>query len=443
MSRDQSALTVLKARNFRRYFIGSTASGFGDSLTPFALAFAVLHLTGSPSALGLVVLSTRLPIILFALIGGAVGDRFSRRTIMLVTDAARFLVQAATATILLTGVAQVWMIIVLQLIASAGAAFFNPAAQGLVPSVVDRSQLQQANSLLATSRSAASIFAVGTAGALVALADPGWAIAFDSLTFLISALYLARLPRNLTAEHLGRKTGLIAGIRTGLGEVRNRTWLWVWVAHAALINLLVVSPIFVLGPFVAQRYLGGAPAWAAVGISYTIGAFLGGLISTRWKSSRPMAAALFCFLLMVPMAVALAVPAPVWLIVAASLLGGLQVSIYNVFQSTAVQSEMPNDLIARATSVLMVGSLIAVPVGTALAGPIASALGTRAVLGGVAVITLLLTAASLAVPAVWRIRSVASEQVEPAPTAAPDLADPIEGVPDVDRDPDPRASPVK
>jgi MFS family permease len=423
-------LSVLKIPDFRRYFIGSTASAFGDTLTPFALAFAVLHLTGSPSALGLVVISTRLPIILFALVGGAVGDRFSRRTVMLTTDAVRFVVQAATATILLTGVAQVWMLIVLQLIASAGAAFFNPAAQGLIPSLIDKPRLQQANSLLTMSRASTSIVAVGSAGALVALADPGWAIGADSLTFLVSALVLSRLPRTLTAEHLTHKAGLIASIRTGLGEVRNRTWLWVWVAHAGLINLLVVSPVIVLGPFVANEYLGGAPAWAAVGIGYTAGGLFGALVSSRWKTSRPMVAAIGCFLLMVPMAVTLAVPAPVWLIIPASFLGAVQVSIYNVFQTTAVQNELPSDLIARATSVLMLGGLIAAPVGAGLAGPVAAALGTRAVLGGIALIAVLITVATLAIPAVWGIRSTPAEPSEPTPATVPVLAEPAEGVAD-------------
>ncbi|MFB9234091.1 MFS transporter [Plantactinospora siamensis] len=410
---------VLRIRDFRRYLIGFTASGFGDSLTPFALAFAVLGLTGSPTALGLVVLSGRLPVILFALVGGAVGDRYPRRTVMLVTDAVRCAVQAATAVILLTGVVRLWLLVALQLIAGAGAAFFNPAAQGLLPSLVDRPRLRQANSVLTMSRGAASIVAVGAAGALVALAGPGWAVGVDAVTFLVSAAVLARLPRTLTAGRTGRKAGLIAGVRTGLGEVRDRTWLWVWAAHAGLINLLVVAPILVLGPFVANEHLGGAPAWAAVAIGYTVGALLGGLVSSRWRSRRPMAAAVGCFLLIVPLAVTLAVPAPVWLIVPAAVLGGLQVSIYNVFQSTAVQDELPDGLIARATSVLMLGAVIAVPIGTGLAGPVATALGTGPLLGGIALVAVLVTVATLAVPATWRVRPAPPAPAEPTPTAVP------------------------
>ncbi|MFC7101412.1 MFS transporter [Nonomuraea rubra] len=129
----------LAIRDFRRYYLGQTASAFGDSLTPLALAFAVLHLTGSPADLGIVVLSTRLPVIVLTLVGGAAGDRFSRRTIMLVADLLRFAAHGATAVLLITGTAQIWMLVVLQLVAGAGSAFFNPAAVGLIGSLAGRS----------------------------------------------------------------------------------------------------------------------------------------------------------------------------------------------------------------------------------------------------------------------------------------------------------------
>ncbi len=424
MTSRTSMIAVLRIQDFRRYYLGYTASAFGDSLTPFALAFAVLQITGSPSALGVVLLSTQLPVIVFALVGGAIGDRYSRRTIMLLTDTVRFLAHGATAAILLTGVAQIWMLVALQLIAGAGAAFFNPAAQGLVTSVVDKPRLQQANSLLAVSRSATSIVAVGTAGALVALAGPGWAVAVDAVTFLISAIVLSQLPRSYSSERLEPKTGLLASIRSGLAEVGSRTWLWVWTVHVALINLFVVSPIFVLGPYVANRYLGGAPAWAAIGIGYTVGGLIGGLISSRWQPRRPMVAALAFFLLIVPLPALFAWAAALSLLVPASLLGGVQVSVYNVFQTTALQHDLPNELIARATSVLMLGGLIAMPVGMGLAGPIAAALGTRAVLGTVAGIAVLVTVGTLVIPAVWRVRGASTSSADATTADDPATTEP-------------------
>ncbi|WP_165977626.1 MFS transporter [Nonomuraea diastatica] len=409
-------LAPLAVRDFRRYYAGQTASAFGDALTPLAIAFAVLGLTGSPVDLGIVVLSTRLPVILLTLLGGAAGDRFSRRTVMLLADLTRFAAHGVTAVLLLTGTASVWMLVVLQLVAGAGSAFFNPAAVGLVASLAGRERLQAANSLISLSRSTASMLALGTAGALVALAGPGWAIAADALTFLVSAAFLYRLPADLAAERLQRGGGLLASIRGGIAEVRGRSWLWVWTMHAAVTNLIVVSPILVLGPYVADRHLGGAPAWSAIGIAYAAGGLAGGLVGARWRPARPMAAAILFFLLMAPFPALLALPADVWLLALAAVAAGLQLVVYNVLQTTCIQHHLPERFVARATSVTMLGGLVAAPLGMALAGPAVALLGTRPVLGVSAATAVLLTAVTLVAPAVWRIRGDHA-----APASGPDL----------------------
>ncbi|MGW3348039.1 MFS transporter [Nonomuraea rubra] len=439
----------LAIREFRRYYLGQTASAFGDSLTPLALAFAVLHLTGSPADLGIVVLSTRLPVIVLTLVGGAAGDRFSRRTIMLVADLLRFAAHGATAVLLITGTAQIWMLVLLQLVAGAGSAFFNPAAVGLIGSLAGREHLQAANSLISISRSAASIVALGVAGALVALVGAGWAVLIDALTFLVSAFFLYSLPRTITSDRpqpsggseLGAGSrdgsgsgagsqggsrpggrsqgsggsgaggrsqsggGLLASIGGGLAEVRGRTWLWVWIVHVALGNMIVISPILVLGPYVADRQLGGAPAWSAIGIAYAVGGLAGGLLGARWRPARPMVAALLFFLLMAPLPALLAGPADLWLLVVAGAAAGLQVVVHNVLQTTVVQRHVPEEFVARATSVVLLGSLVAAPLGMALAGPAAAAFGSRPVLVVCAVFTVLLSVATLSVPSVWHIRA--------------------------------------
>ncbi|WP_345563226.1 MFS transporter [Nonomuraea rosea] len=394
----------LAARGFRRYFWGQTASAFGDSLTPLAMAFAVLHLTGSPIDLGIVVLSTRLPIIALTLLGGAIGDRFSRRTVMLLADTARFVAHGVTAALLLTGTAQVWMLVLLQLAAGAGSAFFNPAAVGLIASLAGQERLQAANSLISISRSTASMLALGAAGALVALVGPGWAVLIDALTFLVSAAFLYRLPRAVAEERPQSHGGLLASIGGGLAEVRRRPWLWIWISHVALVNLLVISPMLILGPYVADQHLGGAPAWSAIGISYAVGGLAGGFVSARWRPSRPMAAAVAFALLTVPLPALLALPADVWQLMLAGIGAGLQLVVYNVLQTTAIQRNVPESFVARATSVTSLGALVAAPLGMGLAGPAATAFGTGSVLAATAVVAVLVSAVTLALPPVWRIR---------------------------------------
>lgn len=394
----------LVSRDFRTYYVGQTASAFGDSLTPFAMAFAVLHLTGSPVDLGVVVLSTRLPVIVLTLLGGAVGDRFPRRTVLLIADVVRFAAHGVTAVLLLTGAADLWTLVALQLVAGVGTAFFNPAATGLVGSLVGKDELQAANSLIALSRSAASILALAAAGALVALVGPGWAVLIDALTFLVSACFVALLPRALDGERTSGG-GLPASIRGGFSEVAGRPWLWVWIAHSAFTNLVVVSPILVLGPYVADQHLGGAPAWSAIGIAYAAGGVAGGVLGARWRPERPMAMGLLIFLLMAPLPALLAVPAGLWALVPAGLAAGLQLVVYNVLQTTAIQRHVPEARLSRVTSVALLGSLVAAPIGMALAGPAADLLGTRPLLVGCAVLAVVATGAALAAPSAWRLRA--------------------------------------
>ncbi|QFY12246.1 MFS transporter [Nonomuraea phyllanthi] len=414
----------LAIKGFRRYYLGQTTSAFGDSLTPLAMAFAVLHLTGSPVDLGIVVLSTRVPVIILTLVGGAVGDRFPRRTVMLLADLVRFAAHGATAVLLLTGTASLWALVVLQLVAGAGSAFFNPTAVGLVASLAGREHLQAANSLVSLSRSAASMLALGTAGALVALVGPGWAIAIDALTFLASAAFLRRLPATTAPPRPGG--GLPAGITGGMAEVARRPWLWTWTIHVALTNAVVISPIMVLGPYVADEHLGGAPAWSAIGIGYAVGGLAGGFVSARWRPSRPMVAALLFFLLMAPLPALLAIPAGVWLLAPAGVAAGMQLVVYNVLQTTAIQRNLPEPFVARATSVTMLGALVAAPIGMGLAGPAAGWLGTRPVLVLGVVVAVLVTAGTLLVPAVWRIRAGTDPTSTPdAPHLPPRSAAPV------------------
>jgi MFS family permease len=219
-------LVVLRSRDFRWYFIGQTTSGFGNSLSGLALAFAVFSLTRSASVLGIVLLASRLPVIGFALLGGALGDRFSRRLVMLSTDAARTLLQAATAALLLSGHAGIWSLALLQAAAGAGSAMFGPAANGLVANLAPPGQIRQANSLLGISANVAQISAVGVAGAVVAVIGPGSAFAVDAVTFAASTISLAVIRSQSLATPPTTRRPLLEDIGDGWRTVRGQAWTY-------------------------------------------------------------------------------------------------------------------------------------------------------------------------------------------------------------------------
>ena len=147
----------LRERQFRLLWLGQVASGMGDSLVPVALAFAVLSVNRSATALGGVLAAFTLSRVAFTLVGGVVADRLPRRAVMLTCDAVRAVVEAFTAAMLFTHHMTLPLFFITAAIFGAASAFFGPASDGLVPQTVSPANLQRANALLGISRNGLNI----------------------------------------------------------------------------------------------------------------------------------------------------------------------------------------------------------------------------------------------------------------------------------------------
>ena len=248
---------------FRLLFWGQALSVMGDRITPVAIAFAVLGL-GSATDLGIVLAAGGIPFALFALAGGVWADRVGRRKVMLASDVVRAVSQTATAALLLTGTAEVWMLAVLAFVYGTAAALFMPALIGLIPQTVSPGRLQEANGLMALTRSVASVAGPAVAGVLVVAAGSGEAIAVDAATFAVSALCLARMRPGGRIRARRRGRAFLAGLRGGWNEVRSRAWLRWGLIAMSIYHVFVLPAVFVLGPALSERQLDGASSWAAI-----------------------------------------------------------------------------------------------------------------------------------------------------------------------------------
>ena len=413
----RASLGVLRERDFRLLLAGQTLSNLGSALVPVALAFAVLDLTGSATDLGLVLLASRLPNMVLVLAGGVVADRLSRRGVMLASDAVRCLTQASTALLLVTGRARLWELLALQAAHGAAAAFFDPAATGLLPETVGPGRLQQANALLGLSRSATGILGQVGAGILVATVGAGVALGVDAASFAASAWLLALL-RTARTTAASRTASFIAQVADGWSEFRARPWLWASVLHVAMLNLMVLAPLFVLGPVVAKRSLGGAAGWATIATAYATGAVLGGLIGLRWRPPRPLLASSIAVLALAPLIAGLAVPVSLPLLAVAALLGGGQASLSELLWSTTLQQHLPAEMLSRVSAYGWLGALLFVPLGYAVVGPVAARIGVGATFWVGAVWVIMSTAVLLTVPGIRALRRRdTTETLRSAPAA--------------------------
>lgn len=408
----------LRARPFRLLFAGRAVSSFGDRLVPVALTFAVLHLTGSLSDLGLVLAAQTVPLVLFVLVGGVWADRLPRQRVMLASDLVRFATQGASAVLILDGTARVWQLAALQALYGMADGFFTPAANGLVPQVVAAEDLQPANALLGLSESVTSILGPAVAGVIVVGVGAGWGLAVDAATFLGSAAFLAALRVDPAAQVVREHTAsVLRELREGWKAFSSRRWLLVSVGYFTLMFAFGFSTFRVLGPEVAEKFLGGPGAWAAISTAMGVGALAGGVLALRWKPAHPLRAAFIISLFGVPLTLLLlGAHAALWLIILTAVIEGVIGSFFNAVWFTAMQRSVSADEISRVTSWDAVGSYALQPVGLALVGPIAAAIGVSTTLYAAGGIFLVITVGVIAMPSVWNFDGGASQAPQLAPT---------------------------
>src|SRR5262245_22620021 len=411
------AVGALAERNFRLLFASSTISGLGDGISVVALVFAVLQVSDSAIALGLVLAARQVADAAIVLAAGVWADRLPRHLVLIAVAAVQGVVQAVTGVLVLTGSATIAMLVGLQAIYGLAEGFYLPASTGLIPATISAGRLQQANALLGLSRNATRIVGPAIGGAIVAAGSPGSALLIDAASFALGALLLVPLRLPGRAEVVESKS-FFRELRQGWNEFRRQTWIWTTIVFFGIGNFAFAS-YWVLGPIVAKRDLGGAPAWAALTAAFSIGALVGGVLAMRVRPKKPLAAscmAAWVFLLQ-PLGMGLGLP--LWTLIVFSVAAGCGLAIHITLWFTVFQQNVPEESLSRVSSYDSFGSFVWLPLGAAPAGPVAAATGVQEPLLAAAFVIAITQVIVFAQPSVHAIRARPSEppgMLEPAST---------------------------
>jgi MFS family permease len=422
--------STLQAREpFRLLFAGQALSVVGDRMMAVAIAFAVLAI-GDATDLGIVLAASGIPFALFAIAGGVLSDRVGPRRTMIASDVMRALLQAAVAALLLTGTAEVWMLVVASALYGACAAIFMPALMGLIPQTVPPDRLQEANALLGFTRSVANVAGPAVAGVVIALGDPGDVIAIDALTFAASAACLIALRPAPVVAGQGQEDDedFLARLRTGWHEVRARPWLTAGLGAMAAYHVFVLPAVFVLGPALAASELDGASSWATIVACWGIGTAVGNLVALRVDIRRPVMVAALALVGACTQGIIIGSGLGTAGIAALELLAGVASSLFFTLWDTSIQEQVPPRAVSRVSSYDFTVSLGLMPLGMAVAGPIAAMAGLHATLVGLGVLGVVAALGWLAVPDVRRVRRAPSEPEAPAAPLAEPPVPPEPGV---------------
>ena len=412
----RAAVGALAERNFRLLFASSTISGLGDGISVVALVFAVLQVSDSAIALGLVLAARQVADAAIVLAAGVWADRLPRHLVLIAVAVVQGVVQAITGALVLTGSATIAMLVGLQAIYGLAEGFYLPASTGLIPATISPPRLQQANALLGLSRNATRIVGPAIGGAIVAAGSPGSALLIDAASFGLGALLLVplRLPRR---DEVVESKSFFHELRQGWNEFRRQTWIWTTIVFFGIGNFAFAS-YWVLGPIIAKRDLGGAPAWAALTAAFSVGALIGGLLAIRIRPKKPLAAscmAAWVFLLQ-PLGMGLGLP--LWTLIVFSVAAGCGLAVHITLWFTVFQQNVPEESLSRVSSYDSFGSFVLLPLGAALAGPIAAVIGVQQTLLAAAFVIAITQAIVFAQPSVHAIRR-REEPRETAEAAAP------------------------
>ena len=407
----------LRHAAFRWLLVGTTVNGLGNMVAPVAIAFAVLDLGGSPTQLGLVVGAYALADVVAVLWGGVLGDRLPRTVMMRASNAAAALVQALVALSLLGGWGSLWLLTLGGALNGALGSLAGPSTQAVTPQTVPASLLRRAITLRRLSQNAAMILGAGVAGLLVAWIGTGGALAVDAATFLLAAGCFSRI--HVPAVPPGPRRRALSEAREGFGEVLRHAWLWSLIAMALVYHLFYGGAQGVLGPVVVGEHVSRA-AWGYALSAMMTGFVLGGLLSLVWKPRRALLVGQWFLLLTACFPLAMAVSDNVWVILAGAFLHGFGLEIFSVGWDLSIQENVPEHMLARVYSFDQLGSFIARPVGLALTGPLATAVGERRWLVVVAAAIVVSDLAAFLVRDVRRLerRPVAEEAAGPVSVPA-------------------------
>jgi MFS family permease len=397
---------VLAIRDFRILLIDRLLAPFSNGFSMVGVSFAVLNLTGSTADLSYVLAAQVAPMLVFTLVSGVFADRLRPQWVIIAGNVAVIAGEGAFGLLVLTGHPALWTMICLEALNGIGAAMFYPASQALLPQIVPEALLQEGSSISRLAMNTGQMTGAASAGLVVAVLGPGWALTLCAIGMTGTIPLLLSLGGGRTLRVASAKgAGMVTELREGWTEFRSHTWLWATVIQYALVMMAFNGAFLVLGPVVARTHLGGPAAWGAITAADALGLVAGGLVSLRYTPRKPM---LFVVgsgaaIALTPLALALVLPLAVICLCAFAL--GTLIEVMMVQWTVQMATRIPSDKLARVSSYDALGSMSAMPLGALLAGPLAAAIGVSTTQFAAAAVIVVASLLTLIPREIWTIRA--------------------------------------
>ncbi|MES2047689.1 MAG: MFS transporter [Pseudomonadota bacterium] len=387
----QSRIALFKDRNFTWTMSGAAISMLGDQFTLIALPWLVLKMTGDTFALGIVLALMGIPRALLLLIGGALVDRYSPKSVMMLTKYINTVLLGVLALLVLQGSLQLWMVNVLAFCLGVSTAFSIPSGMAMMPRVVQEAHLPVANSMILGLRQLTMFIGPVLAGLMIALFGDaasgigkvsdanglGAAFLFDCLSYAISAWTLSHVVMNqlhasaeLSATEKPRQA-ILQSVLEGLRYCWNEPQLRTCFAYWSAIAFFIMGPIQIAIPFLANQIGNNASALGFLAGAHGAGTLIGMLLSGMKPNLRfgnlgntVLLIDFMVGILFMPMGLVNSTWQAALILLCIGGLGGfIHVAIF-----TWMQRQVPREMIGRAMSMFMFIFIGIGPISAAITG---------------------------------------------------------------------------
>jgi MFS family permease len=385
-------------RDFAKLWLAQGVSNLGDGVYVTALPLLATTLTRDPLPVSAVMFAEWLPWLLFGLLAGALLDRWDRRRVMWVVDAARLVVVGGFAVAVLAGWASIPLLMAAGFLLGTGQTLVDTASQALIPALVsrERARLERANGRLAGTRMVAEELAGPPAGGFLFSVSAWIPFAVDAVSFAASSALIAIIPGRRAARGgggeasvaAGRRTGLRAEIAEGLGWLFAHRVLRALALRVAGVNVLAAAQGAVLVLFAQERLGLGSVGFGLLLAGAAVGGVLGSVVAP-WLSRRlgPVVVMMGGSVLSGLVAFGVGLTRNPWAAGGLLALGGLCVVVFNVVLESLRQQLVPDRLLGRVIGAFRLFSYGAVPLGALVGGVLARSFGLPApfLVAGVAI----------------------------------------------------------
>jgi MFS family permease len=399
------------SRNFRLFFFGQIVSVSGTWMQMVAAAWLVLQLTGSGVALGIDTALSFGPILLFGAYGGALADRYDKRTILIGTQTAFALLAFVYWALVASGVVELWMVYTLSFLFGTVNALDNPVRQSFYAEMVDERDLPNAVSLNGAVMTGTRIIGPALAGVLIATVGMAWCFLINGFSYLavIAGLLLMRASE-LRPNRAPREKG---SIRSGFRYIwrtdgLRRPMVLMAVMYLFAFNYSVLMPLF------AEDTFGGDAGTLGLLLAMTgVGSLLGALYMASKTNPNERRLAIAAVLVGVTTFIVALSPTLHVAVATVPLMGAASVAFFVTANSTLQLTARP-EMRGRVMALYAMIFLGSTPFGAPIAGYVGEHLGARVALAGSAAIAL--ATGALGLWLVARRRRAATPLREPEPS---------------------------